>query len=98
MKFHDLLAETLYEDLIAGFCDDMQGDIDDNGKSYALFTQFDNGEAELINVILVEDAEGYVFADCYPSKEAVEQAWDEVTQEVEEFYGRDALDITEDND
>lgn len=82
MKFHSLLAETLYENYNNGFSDDIQPE--DNGREFALFTDFDAGEDGIIHAILIEYEDGNIFADTYPTKASAEQAWDEISREIEE--------------
>ena len=86
MKFHSLLAETLHENFNNGYSDDTQVDqTEDNGREFALFTDFDAGEDDIIHAILIEYEAGNIFADTYPTKASAEQAWDEISREIEEL-------------
>lgn len=95
MKFHSLLAETLYENYNNGYSDDSQTDqTEDNGREFALFTDFDAGDDGIIHAILTEQESGDVFADIYPTKGAAEIAWDDIAREIDESLC-DPLDFTE---
>jgi hypothetical protein len=83
MKFHSVLAEALYESVLEGYSDDIQ--TEDNGREFALFTDFDAGEDGIIHAILIEYEDGNIFADTYPTKASAEQAWDEISREIEEL-------------
>jgi len=78
MKFQDALTHALYESAMDGYCDDTFGSLAEHGREYCLFVDFDCGDGEIIHAVLVEDDEGYVFADAFPSKESAEMAWDEI--------------------
>ena len=95
MKFHSLLAETLYENYNNGFSDDIQ--TEDNGREFALFTDFDAGEDGIIHAILIEYEDGNIFADTYPTKASAEQAWDEISREIEEL-SPEPLDMGENDE
>ena len=95
MKFHSLLAETLYENYNNGFSDDIQPE--DNGREFALFTDFDAGEDGIIHAILIEYEDGNIFADTYPTKASAEQAWDEISREIEEL-SPEPLDMGENDE
>jgi hypothetical protein len=83
MKFHSVLAEALYESVLEGYSDDIQ--TEDNGREFAIFTDFDAGEDGIIHAILIEYEDGNIIADTYPTKASAEQAWDEISREIEEL-------------
>jgi hypothetical protein len=96
MKFDSALAKVLYADLLDGFCDDECGTLAENGIVYYLFSEWSDGTATPIHVILSEDHEGNVFADSYANKESVLHAWDEQYQALEQ--DAEPLTLEEDDD
>lgn len=92
MHFHSDLAENLYELTNEGYSDDTQGNPD--ASSFSLFVDFDSGKKGVINAILTETIEGDVLADEYPSKEAAQHAWDNVSTYLDETMG-EPLDMGE---
>ena len=93
MKYHSLLAETLHENFHNGYSDDTQ--TEEDGRDFALFTDFDAGEDGIIHAILTEYEDGNVIADEYPTKSNAEQAWDEISREIESLSA-EPLDFDDD--